>query len=250
MVLSNGSRVIYLETCASTMDEARAVARNHAPHLTTVWAETQTAGRGRQGRNWQSQVGAGLYFTAILHLNIPAERLGLLPLLAGAVLCSSVRNQTNVLTALKWPNDLLAPDGRKLAGVLVERDAHSKRLLLGIGLNIQRQRFENPNGAGLEEFCESVKREALLMEILEQLHIESCSLEHGPEHALELWNAMQNTLGQTVKILQADGSSFDGMASSITNTGALRIQTNAGEREVSSGEVSLRLGTKNREASS
>ena len=220
------------------MDEARTLARDAAPHLTTVWAETQTAGRGRQGRIWQSQVGAGLYFTVIARIDLESERFGLIPLLVGAILCSSVRDLTGVQARLKWPNDLLAPDGRKLAGILLERDAKSSSFLIGIGLNVRAQPFDLP-AASLEEFCANVDRVALLLELLARLSAEM--LEVRPERTLELWTAQQNMLGQAVRITHMDGSGFDGTALEITNTGTLRVQTDTGIREVSGGEVSLRL---------
>jgi BirA family transcriptional regulator, biotin operon repressor / biotin---[acetyl-CoA-carboxylase] ligase len=241
--LPNGSKVIHLESCDSTMDEARARAREGAPHLTTIWAETQTAGRGRQGRVWQSQAGYGLYFTVISRIKLEPQRFGLIPLLAGAILCSSVRDLTGVQASLKWPNDLLAPDHRKLAGILVEQDVKSASFLIGMGLNIRAQPFDMP-AASLEEFCtdqlnSSVDRVALLLEVLARLHDQL--LEVNPERTLELWQSQQNMLGQAVKITHMDGSSFSGTALEITTGGALRVQTPTGIREVSSGEVSLRL---------
>jgi BirA family transcriptional regulator, biotin operon repressor / biotin---[acetyl-CoA-carboxylase] ligase len=236
--LPNGSKVIHLESCGSTMDEARARARDGASHLTTVWAETQTAGRGRQGRSWQGQAGYGLYFTVITHINLEPERYGLLPLLVGAVLCSSVRDLTGVQASLKWPNDLLAPDGRKLAGILVERDAKSSSFLIGVGLNVRVQPFDLP-AANLEEFCEPVERVALLLELLTRLSDEV--FEVRPERTLALWKAQQHMLGQPVKIAYMDGSGFIGTALEITRTGTLHVETEGGIREVSSGEVSLRF---------
>jgi BirA family transcriptional regulator, biotin operon repressor / biotin---[acetyl-CoA-carboxylase] ligase len=243
--LPNGAKVIHLESCDSTMNEARARATEGVPHLTTIWAETQTAGRGRQGRVWQSQAGYGLYFTVISRLRLEPERFGLLPLLAGAVLCSSVRDLTGVNAFLKWPNDLLAPDGRKLAGILVERTASSDAFLIGIGLNVRTQPFDMP-AASLEEFCADqfnlgADRVALLLEILERLEQELASLELGPERTLELWNAHQGILGKPVTITHMDGSGFQGTALEITSSGTLRLETPTGMVEVSSGEVSLRL---------
>jgi BirA family transcriptional regulator, biotin operon repressor / biotin---[acetyl-CoA-carboxylase] ligase len=268
--LANGSSLHHIATCASTMDEARILARNGAPHLTTVWAETQTAGRGRQGKSWLSPVN-GLYFTLIVRpeVEIEPQRLGLLPLLVGAVLCSVVRERTGVQAALKWPNDLLGPDGRKLAGILAERDAISAGVLVGIGLNIRRQAFE-ANATSLEEYLGSsetdlnetdsaktarvqiaeientrgylgVNRTELLLAVLEQLETELRSLALGPQRTLLLWNAMQCTLGRQVSVLHSDGSRFNGRALNITHSGSLQIETVNGIQEISSGEVSLRL---------
>ena len=240
LILAHGSKVIHLESCASTMDEARTRAGDGAPHLTTVWAETQTAGRGRQGRGWQSQAGSGLYFTTIVRINLGSERYGLIPLLTGAILCSSVRDLTGVQASLKWPNDLLAEDGRKLAGILVEHDAKSSAFLIGVGLNVRQQPFDLP-AASLEEFCGPVNRVALLLEVLARLSDELPSLEAGPERTLEVWKTQQKMLGQPVKITHINGSSFTGTALEITSTGTLQVQTETEICEVSSGEVSLRF---------
>ena len=225
----------HLESCDSTMNEARALARSGAGAFTTVWADEQTAGRGRQGRAWQSARGAGVYVTVILP---GMNQISLAPLLVGVAITEAIRFETGVQAALKWPNDVLAPDGRKLAGVLLERDAQSGVLLAGFGVNIQARDFGDLPAVGLEALVEQVDRQRLLEAILERLE----TLSDQPEMAiLERWRALNQTLGRDVLILNADGSSFHGVALDLEPNGALRVQTETGIRIVSSAEVSLRF---------
>src|SRR4051812_34748969 len=87
---------------------------------TVLVAEHQVAGRGRLDRIWTSPPRAGLTVSVLLRPDVPAARRGWLPLLTGVALGEAVGEVTGVRASLKWPNDLLAVDGRKLAGILAE----------------------------------------------------------------------------------------------------------------------------------
>ena len=80
-------------------------------------AELQSGGRGRLGRSWVSPAGAGLTFSVLLRPAPPAQTWGWLPLLTGLALARTLGSAAR----LKWPNDvLLGPDGKKVAGILVQ----------------------------------------------------------------------------------------------------------------------------------
>jgi biotin-(acetyl-CoA carboxylase) ligase len=85
-----------------------------------LWAETQAAGHGRQGRSWTSEAG-GLYVTAGLPTLWTGEMrwIGWIPLAAALACAGLIRQAWGVPALVKWPNDVLV-DGRKLAGVLGE----------------------------------------------------------------------------------------------------------------------------------
>lgn len=152
-----GSRIIELETCASTNDEAARLARAGAQHGTIVIARAQTAGRGREGRAWASPPDTGLYFSAILRPALPLALVPPLTLAIGIGACDAVRAH-GAPAVLKWPNDLLVAPAervrdrpvtdpgrggndrpRKLGGVLVEAHSQGARLesvIVGIGINL------------------------------------------------------------------------------------------------------------------
>ena len=222
----------------------------------TVWADEQTAGRGRRGRTWQSPAGAGLYFTTILPMVAPRERLGLGSLAVGVVLAEAVQAELGVQTGLKWPNDLLAPDGRKLAGILLESDAASGTVLAGVGVNLQVMNRGKPTSAvlegtsvlerdvlegaaALEEFG-LVNRERLLGRILTAVRSWWSLLGSDPECVLDAWRARSVTLGRVVRVHQANGESFEAFATGLDATGALIMLRDGVPVTISSGEVSVR----------
>jgi BirA family biotin operon repressor/biotin-[acetyl-CoA-carboxylase] ligase len=131
-----GCQRIDLESCGSTNDEAARLARAGARHGTVVIAERQTAGRGRDGRAWQSPPG-GLYMSVIVRPPLPIVDVPPMTLAIGIGLCDAIRF-AGAPAALKWPNDVLC-HGRKLAGVLVEAQSQGGKLesvVIGIGVNL------------------------------------------------------------------------------------------------------------------
>lgn len=127
-----GERVLWLEEASSTNTLVLESKWLNADGW-IICARHQTAGRGRQGRSWQSVPGAQLQCTVVIHpQRAPAE---LYALLGGVAVAEAVRSW-GVRLHLKWPNDLYA--GRaKVGGILVERRGSEGRvrLALGIGVN-------------------------------------------------------------------------------------------------------------------
>ena len=109
-------------------------------------AEHQGAGRGRLDRTWTSPPRAGITVSFLVRPDVPAGRRSWLPLLTGVALAESVGAVTGVRASLKWPNDLLALDGRKLAGILAESVSSSDgpAIVVGVGLNVSTRADELP----------------------------------------------------------------------------------------------------------
>ena len=126
----------------STNDVARELADAGAPSGSIVLCSEQTAGRGRRGRTWSSPPGAGLYLSMLFRLG--GERGDLAPPLATVVAGVDVARELNrrfpaLDAAVKWPNDLMAGEG-KLGGILAETGGGGEaggRLVVGVGINIE-----------------------------------------------------------------------------------------------------------------
>jgi BirA family transcriptional regulator, biotin operon repressor / biotin---[acetyl-CoA-carboxylase] ligase len=130
----------------STLDEIHALGSAGAAEGSLVLAETQAAGRGRDGRTWQSPAG-GIWLALLLRPRTAA--LGIVSIRAGLVLADVVDELVGApLARLKWPNDVLLHD-RKLAGVLCEGRWQGDALQwLGVGIGIN---VANPLPAALRE---------------------------------------------------------------------------------------------------
>ncbi|NOU27530.1 MAG: biotin--[acetyl-CoA-carboxylase] ligase [Polyangiaceae bacterium] len=129
----------------STNDDAKRAAREGAPHGACWVAETQSAGRGRQGRSWIGAPKSSLLFSVLLRAPGAAlERLSLLALVAGLAVRDAVAKATGRSDiGLKWPNDVVASgapgSARKVAGILVESMVQGRQVeavVVGIGVNV------------------------------------------------------------------------------------------------------------------
>jgi len=138
----------------STNDHLRVLAESGAAHFTVVTADSQTAGKGRSGKSWESPSGMGLWMSFLVRSDSEVPP-ALVPILVGLVatralerLCPSLR------PGIKWPNDIEV-EGRKLGGILCE-GAGSGAVVVGIGLNLHQ---------GIEDFDPGLKERAASMEM-------------------------------------------------------------------------------------
>jgi BirA family biotin operon repressor/biotin-[acetyl-CoA-carboxylase] ligase len=147
-----GQPLRHLETTGSTNDEAQRWALEGAPHGAVVRADEQTHGRGRQGREWCSPAGLGLYLSLILRPDIALSQVPQLTMLAGLGAARAIESETNLPANVKWPNDVILR-GRKIGGVLSEARPHAENpqrvefAIVGIGLNINFARQDLPRDA-------------------------------------------------------------------------------------------------------
>lgn len=213
----------------STQDVARAAAEAGAPHGSVFVAEEQTAGRGRLDRRWVAEPGVNLTFTVVLR---PLGRVRDAPLLtlgaaAGLALALDVR--------VKWPNDLVDDDGRKLGGLLAEMETDGDRVawvILGVGLNVNQAAFppELPNATSLRLLRGApVDRE----ETLERAVSAILAWSAHPDR-LDLWRRRAHTLGKRVRI-----GDVEGIAHGLREDGALLVDG----RAITTGEIGMGPGS-------
>jgi BirA family transcriptional regulator, biotin operon repressor / biotin---[acetyl-CoA-carboxylase] ligase len=231
-----------VDEIGSTNAELVAAAARDAPEGTVLVAEHQEAGRGRLARTWVSPPRAGLTVSVLLRPDVPASRRSWLPLLTGVALAGAVREVTGVRTSLKWPNDLLAPDGGKLAGVLAE--ASGNAVVIGVGLNVTTSAAELPEGGTslLLAGARRPDRSALLVAYLSALadryqgwtRMLGDPIGSGLARDYLAWSA---TVGTTVAVTLPDGAVVQGVAEAVDWDGRLVVATDAGRVELASGDV-------------
>lgn len=110
-----------------------------AADLSVVFAETQSAGRGRRGRTWLSPPGINLYVSCLKRFDGGLAALSGLSLAVGVIALRALAAAGVSGAGLKWPNDVLTPQG-KLAGILVELSGEYQgpcAAVIGIGLNLR-----------------------------------------------------------------------------------------------------------------
>jgi len=214
-------------------------------------AEHQTSGRGRQGRVWQSSVGASLTFS--LGVPMSSGDWSGLSLAAGVALCEALdvarsAGSTAPRLGLKWPNDLWlgrpGEGGRKLGGVLIETiSAGAQRLaVIGVGLNVQPFSADGVTTgfACAQELDPMLTAPALLHRVALPLVQAMRLFEREGFEAFEARFTQRDLLdGLTVQTTAAEWP--EGIARGVARNGALRLQVGRTMHEVSSGEVSVRV---------
>ncbi|MDD6526543.1 MAG: biotin--[acetyl-CoA-carboxylase] ligase [Oscillospiraceae bacterium] len=164
-------KIIPLGRCASTNDEAYALAENGAVNGTTVTAREQTGGKGTNGRSFFSPGKTGVYMSVILR-NVKKERLLDVTPMAAVAVSRVLDKNFGVETRIKWVNDVYL-DGKKVCGILTKaqsKDGETDFIVVGIGINLFA-----PEGGFPEEirntagFVSEVYDEALRQKTIEEI---------------------------------------------------------------------------------
>jgi len=230
----------------STNDDARAAATRGVPDGHVVVADAQRSGRGSQGRSWASPPGLDLYLSIVAR---PALSLSQLPPLTLAV-GLGVAEAAEALTAkaprpgqsrVKWPNDVWI-DGRKCAGILVEATSVGEALqalVVGIGLNVNRSHWPEQlrdRATSLKLASESptpLDRAVALCRTLEAVERWIDNLvEHGSAAVARAVDQRLLWRDQRVRCDRIEGELLG-----VADSGALRIATAAGMRELVAGQL-------------
>ncbi|WP_232797041.1 biotin--[acetyl-CoA-carboxylase] ligase [Blastococcus atacamensis] len=234
--------VEVVEEIGSTNAALVAAAEDDAPEGAVLVAEHQVTGRGRLDRAWTSPPRAGITVSVLLRPDVPASRRGWLPLLTGVALAESVREVTGVLASLKWPNDLLARDGRKLAGILAQSSRNA--VVVGVGLNVSTSAEELPEtGTSLSMVTgATVDRGPVLLGFLRvfEARYRRWTTVLGDPIASQLaqdYLIWSSTVGSDVVVTMPDGSTLEGVAQAVDWDGRLVLATAAGTVELASGDV-------------
>lgn len=223
---------------ASTNDEALRRAEEGAPSGLVVFAETQTAGRGRQGRSWNDVPGASLAFSVVLRPTIPLPQY---PLLAIAMACA-VAEAGEELTAnaltVKWPNDVLF-EGRKICGVLAESRVPSAArvpggaglaLVVGTGVNVNHREDDFPKDLRSRAGSLRMAAGGRTFDVAQVLGMILARFERyvalaSAADAAPLWNAIVRRLPApgTRASIRCGDRVFEGTIQGFTETGAIRV---------------------------
>lgn len=232
---------------ASTNADVAAAARAGEPEGLVVVAEHQRAGRGRLDRVWTSPPRAGLTFSMLLRPPLPAPARPLLPLLVATAAAVAAAERAELDVRLKWPNDLVVGD-RKVAGLLAEAvlggaPGVADAVIVGIGLNVSTRRAELPRADATSLVLERgapVDRQALLLAVLRavaEAYVDWVDAGGSPTAVLPRYRALSATLGRPVRVELPSGEALVGTAVEVDDGGRLVVDTPAGRRAVSAGDV-------------
>lgn len=251
--IGRGARLLYWPEVASTNTLAMRLAHERSEEGLVVLADSQTAGKGRQGRQWVATPGSHVLSSTLLRPLFPPH---LLVMIASLAVVEAIAQSCGVQASIKWPNDVLIED-RKVCGILIETSHDSNgRLIavLGIGINTNGRLAGRVEQKGaevelatiattLECACgHPVGRENVIAHMLYAIEKDYLALQEeagkppmetlseGPVARLirDRWQNRLSTLGRTITVHQGS-TVVEGVAEAVDDKGELLLRRRSGE---------------------
>ena len=231
------------DTISSTNDYLLRKEKNKNKDIKICIAEEQTKGRGRRGKSWISPKFKNIYFS--LNSYLKKEDLSGLSI-AVALSVSKVLTKINVMSLIKWPNDLLVGN-KKICGILIEtaKVGELTKVVIGIGINVNMEYSEliDQEWTSIKlEKKQSVDRNSIITEMINQLCITLNKFEQEEfDYFIKKFTSLDLLKDKQFTLKDKPNETFIGKG--IDNKGLLIAQNLKDQRIVkfSSGEVSLKL---------
>ena len=227
-----GRKILVYNSTSSTNDIASEYARNKTNDGLAIFAEEQTAGKGRAGARWSSKRAESILCSIIIaDSKLNAELLSLTCAVATA---EAIGKPANSEARIKWPNDIML-NGKKIAGILLESKSNDagNAYIIGIGINCHQSRESFP--AELQSTATSIDMEShsvsdrvlLAKRLLTSVENWLKVAERNSKDVTERWRELSVQLGQRVKILY-NGRKFVGNCIGIEPEKGLILQLETG----------------------
>ena len=235
-----GRKVVVLEEIESTnsysLDQIAARGAESDGHV--VFAEYQTAGRGRLGRSWLCPRGAGVMFTAMIWERPAGLSVTRLIMATALAVARGIEAATDVASVIRWPNDIFVKT-KKVAGILVEARPDGDGpmpVAIGVGINCLQHR---------DHFAEDLRDQATSLEMesrrpIDRVEVARAVLREldemlGPvtrwtdEALAAAWLERIGDIGERVAV-KADGRTYTGHVLDVHPQTGLIIQLDSGTR--------------------
>jgi len=228
-----GKQILIFKSTGSTNDVAWEYATDEKNSGLCVFAEEQTAGRGRGGAKWLSAQGQSILCSILLvDCQCGAE---LLTLASAVAVAEAINRYTQLETRVKWPNDIIIK-GKKVAGILLESKTTDNRVdyVIGVGINchqkeefFQKHEFQMPPTSIDIESNTIVDRNLLATELLASFDEWLTIAQAGSPKIIDTWSRLNSQLGHRVTV-EYDQKRFSGNCIGVDPANGLILQLDDG----------------------
>jgi BirA family biotin operon repressor/biotin-[acetyl-CoA-carboxylase] ligase len=239
--------IVVFEETDSTNSRAMQLGRQGAAAGVAIFAERQSAGRGRFGRRWVSTSHRGLWFSLLLRPPLPLLCWPRLTTWAAVALADAIEGTLGLPAAIKWPNDLYLGD-KKIAGILAESgtdDAGKPFTVVGIGVNVNQDRADFPPELSAKASSlrlaagRLIDRPAFATALLRALDSRFPQLVTGFTEIMADAERRSFLLGRWIHV-QCGAELLEGLAEKLDGDGHLLLRTADGTlHRLTAGEVSV-----------
>lgn len=203
-------------------------------------ADRQSAGRGRQGREWSGGQG-NLMGSTVVHVQSGDPSTPSLALVAGLAVYQAVSPYCPEPMALrlKWPNDLMFA-GAKLAGVLLEREGDC--VIVGIGVNLATApQVSGRETLALSTFCPAPDRDIFASTLAGHFAEELQRWRtYGTDPLINRWEGAAHAKGTPLTVHEQAEGIISGAFDGLLPDGSLRLRlANGATRAIHAGDVML-----------
>jgi len=215
--------------------------------ISVCFAEFQTAGRGRRGRQWVSPFASNIYLSLKLSISSGLGAFEGISLAVGVAVAHALNELGVTDVQLKWPNDVLW-SGKKLGGILIEVTGDPSgvcSLVVGLGLNLKTEK-------SMADVIDQpwVALDKILAAPHSRNCVAACLLNHivpmlndyeaqGFVRYKSEWEALNAHANQMVDLFMGSVQT-SGLIRGVNTAGALLLETDKGLEVFHGGEVSLR----------
>ena len=238
--MCNGSEfsVLYYDVIDSTNLEAKRLIKSGEKLPIIITADTQTAGKGRMGRQFYSPDKTGLYMSFVYEPETDFQDSVTVTSAAAVAVVRAIEELTDLNPKIKWVNDIYVDD-KKVAGILTEAVTGERTsIIVGIGVNITTDEFPDEINDTATSLKQSVDKNVLLERIVKHLVELINSL---PQRTfLAEYKEKSMVIGKEVYFIK-NGVKKEGMAVDINQDGGLIVQTPDGCETLNTGEITLRV---------
>ena len=242
-----GNTCLCFTSLDSTNDYGKNLSKTENVHGTLIVADTQTAGKGRRGRVWQSPKGTTISMSLCMEPNLRTENVAGLTLVMALAVAEGIKEVTGAEPRIKWPNDIVL-NGKKICGILTELcfKEGGYAVIIGTGINVNTDAFPEE----IRDIASSLKietgneisREKLIASVMKYFEKFYEQYEQTEDFSglKSQYESMLANKDQEVHVLDPQAP-YKGIAKGINDAGNLMVVCEDGEEKcVYSGEVSVR----------
>ena len=237
--------VIRMDSVASTNEEAVSHAMLGGQEGLCIVSNSQTGGKGREGRTWHSPKNDGLYFSIILRPKIERRLIPILTLLCATAAHDTIERFVSKKPDIKWPNDILI-DEKKIAGILAETCETNQGIAVVVGIGINLTTTNLPQeirslATSIEEASDTNTDVDALVQNLTffiRQKYESFVLSSNTAMVIAEWSARSSYFKDKKVVVSTRIDSFEGVTAGLDPLGSLMVRLRDGRLiPVTAGDV-------------
>ena len=242
-----GKDTVFFSTCDSTNTRLQELANAGAKEGTVVISEEQTAGQGRNGRNWNSPKGEGIFLSMLLRPEFKPRYASMITLVTALAVCSVLEKNGVEHLFIKWPNDIVA-SGKKLCGILTKMSTDAdaiQYIIVGLGINVNQKNFHPEIAEIATSLYLETKEEKSQVNIIAdflsafETYYEQFRLTKDLSLLKEEYNQKLVHRNSMVRIIE-EGQEKTVKALEINEKGELLVEEQGQIRTIIAGEISVR----------